>query len=223
MAPHADQAPVLDGTSVDDGPVPDTDPVADRTGHVLVHVDDGPVLDVGLGSRPGSGAMSPRSTAVYHTLDSAPMVTSPSTTAPGARKAEGWMVGKGVGSRESGVRSRGRGRGSSWSRESEWSGRSSSRLLTHDFPTSSHRPEQHLGPAGHGGAGLGGRMPVHGQGVVADQLLEGGVIGRCERLSRRGCCPPPTSRTHMIDGRGVPSTASVSFTSGGTTGRGRTS
>src|SRR6267378_8053230 len=36
-------------------------------------------------------AMSPRSTAPYHTLAWAPSVTSPSTTAPGAINAVGWM------------------------------------------------------------------------------------------------------------------------------------
>src|SRR2546426_8144385 len=37
-------------------------------------------------------AMSPRSTAPYHTLACAPSVTSPSTTAPGAMNAVGWML-----------------------------------------------------------------------------------------------------------------------------------
>src|SRR2546430_7387687 len=37
-------------------------------------------------------AMSPRSTAPYHTLACAPRVTSPSTTAPRAMNAVGWML-----------------------------------------------------------------------------------------------------------------------------------
>src|SRR5438046_2124541 len=37
-------------------------------------------------------AMSPRSTAPYHTLACAPSVTSPNTTAPGAINAVGWML-----------------------------------------------------------------------------------------------------------------------------------
>src|SRR5213593_1051989 len=37
-------------------------------------------------------SMSPRSTAPYHTLACAPSVTSPSTTAPGAMNAVGWML-----------------------------------------------------------------------------------------------------------------------------------
>ena len=38
-------------------------------------------------------ALSPRSTALYHTLDSRPMDTSPNTTAPGAMNAVGWIKG----------------------------------------------------------------------------------------------------------------------------------
>ena len=41
-----------------------------------------------------TGAMSPRMTAPYQTLDSAPSVTSPMTAAVGAIQAEGWMSGK---------------------------------------------------------------------------------------------------------------------------------
>src|SRR3989442_8044199 len=37
-------------------------------------------------------AMSPRSTAPYHTLACAPSVTSPNTTAPGAINTVGWML-----------------------------------------------------------------------------------------------------------------------------------
>src|SRR3989449_8475395 len=38
------------------------------------------------------GAVSPRNTAWYQTLARAPRVTSPSTTAPGAMNAVGWML-----------------------------------------------------------------------------------------------------------------------------------
>ncbi len=38
-------------------------------------------------------ALSPRSTALYHTLDSRPRDTSPNTTAPGSMNAVGWIKG----------------------------------------------------------------------------------------------------------------------------------
>src|SRR5919107_5356583 len=38
------------------------------------------------------GAMSPRTTALYQTLDSSPRVTSPMTAAVEAMKAVGWML-----------------------------------------------------------------------------------------------------------------------------------
>src|SRR5690606_20001796 len=41
------------------------------------------------------GAMSPRTTAPYQTLDSGPSWTSPMTRAPGAMKAESWIMAAG--------------------------------------------------------------------------------------------------------------------------------
>jgi hypothetical protein len=88
--PHPHEALVLDRTPVEYGPMPHPDAAAHSTRHSLVHVDHGTVLDVGL--IPMSiGALSARTTALYHTLDSRPRETSPNTTAPGAMNAVGWI------------------------------------------------------------------------------------------------------------------------------------
>ena len=49
-AAHADQALVLDGAAMQDHPVPHADPPADDARHVVVHVHDGAVLQIGLGA-----------------------------------------------------------------------------------------------------------------------------------------------------------------------------
>src|SRR6185436_7940558 len=59
-APHGDETIVSYRASVENHPVADSYPLANDTGNAVVHVDDGPILDVRLGPDDDGGHVTPQ-------------------------------------------------------------------------------------------------------------------------------------------------------------------